>query len=208
MEFQFSCARAFRIEDSGGPQVACIDDSIRYTRDLYGRTEQIRHVLETMGVASAKAQGLRGAITSLDRLLSDQRIYVLADASHVYGFLKVGPKKLFIEHRGMVEMTPLCVLDFYVNEAVQRTGFGRLLFEKMLEAEKSTPAQLAYDRPSPKLLGFLKKHFSLSAYTPQNNNFVVFHRHFEEMREIAGKRRGNGAMRDAPTRARSFALGV
>ena len=37
-------------------------------------------------------------------------------------YSKVGPKKLFIEHRGMVEMTPLSVLDFYIHESVQRGG--------------------------------------------------------------------------------------
>eukprot|EP00961_Rhodomonas_salina_P010200 137123-Rhodomonas_salina.3 len=34
--------------------------------------------------------------------------------------------------------------------------------------------QLGYDRPSPKLLGFLRKHFNLSEYDPQPNNFVVY----------------------------------
>merc|ERR1719313_3310612 len=135
-----------------------------------------------MGVLSARAQGLRAAITSLEKLQSDQRIYVLAEESRVYGFIKVGPKKLFIEHRGMVEMTPLSVLDFYIHESVQRGGLGRALFEEMLAREKTAPALLAYDRPSQKLMGFLRKHYGLAAFTPQNNNF-------EELREKAGRRR-------------------
>ena len=44
----------------------------------------------------------------------------------------------------------------------------------MLKCEGSRPEKLAYDRPSEKLIGFLRKHFGLAKYVPQNNNFVVF----------------------------------
>jgi len=37
---------------------------------------------------------------------------------------------------------------------------------------------LSYDRPSPKLLGFLGKHYNLRKYVPQNNNYVVFDDYF------------------------------
>ena len=36
------------------------------------------------------------------------------------------------------------------------------------------PNQMGYDRPSNKLLSFLKKHYNLNNYVPQNNNYVVF----------------------------------
>lgn len=53
------------------------------------------------------------------------------------GLLKVGVKNLFI--RGGLgsyqEIKPLCVLDFYVHESVQRLGIGKELFERMLENE-------------------------------------------------------------------------
>ena len=65
-----------------------------------------------------------------------------------------------------LEIKPLCVLDFYVHESCQRSGLGKLLFEKMLKNEGKQPEELAYDRPSPKLLGFLKKHYGLSQYSP------------------------------------------
>lgn len=68
----------------------------------------------------------------------------------------------------------MCVLDFYVHESCQRMGIGKILFEKMLEYTKLHPAKFAYDRPSPKLLGFLRKHYNLTDYIPQNNNYVVF----------------------------------
>jgi alpha-tubulin N-acetyltransferase 1 len=48
----------------------------------------------------------------------------------------------------------------------------------MLEYEKQTPARLAYDRPSSKLIAFMAKHFGLKSYLPQNNNYVVFDEYF------------------------------
>lgn len=50
----------------------------------------------------------------------------------------------------------------------------------MLEAEGTTADQVAYDRPSPKLLAFLHKHYSLANYVPQNNNFVVYEQYFQQ----------------------------
>lgn len=49
----------------------------------------------------------------------------------------MGVKKLFIRNElgNMKEINPLCVLDFYVHESLQRAGIGKLLFEKMLEKE-------------------------------------------------------------------------
>jgi hypothetical protein len=34
-------------------------------------------------------------------------------------------------------------------------------------------------RPSPKFLSFLSKHYALSSYVPQTNNFVVFRKYFD-----------------------------
>ena len=44
----------------------------------------------------------------------------------------------------------------------------------MLAAEGRTAEAFAYDRPSPKMLPFLRKHYGLSEYAEQPNNFVVF----------------------------------
>jgi hypothetical protein len=49
----------------------------------------------------------------------------------------------------------------------------------MLQFENVEPKMLAYDRPSQKLLGFLRKHYQLANYIPQNNNYVVFNQYFE-----------------------------
>ena len=45
------------------------------------------------------------------------------------------------------------------------------------------PADLAYDRPSSKLVPFLAKHYSLSRIVQQSNNYVVFEDYFERSAE-------------------------
>jgi alpha-tubulin N-acetyltransferase 1 len=47
-----------------------------------------------------------------------------------------------------------------------------------LKEENKRPEKIAYDRPSPKLFGFLKKYYGLSKFIPQNNNFVIFDQYF------------------------------
>lgn len=77
-------------------------------------------------------------------------------------------------------MNPLCVLDFYVHESVQRGGHGKELFEKMLKYENAEPRKLAFDRPSNKFKNFLAKHYNLRNYVSQNNNYLVFDDYFED----------------------------
>jgi alpha-tubulin N-acetyltransferase 1 len=45
------------------------------------------------------------------------------------GFLKMGKKNLFIRNNiGTIkEISPLCVLDFYVHESQQRSGNGKVI---------------------------------------------------------------------------------
>lgn len=81
-----------------------------------------------MGMASSKAQGLPSIITSGSRLFtSDNRLYMRAENNKVLGMLKVGVKRLFIRNDSgaIKEINPLCVLDFYVHESVQRNGIGK-----------------------------------------------------------------------------------
>lgn len=77
-----------------------------------------------------------------------------------------------------MQATVLCVLDFYVHESCQRSGIGRTLFEAMLATEGVHPAALAYDRPSPKLLAFVRKHYGLAHAVPQTNHFVIYRQFF------------------------------
>lgn len=109
-------------------------------------------------------------------MTSNEKLYMKCDESSVFGILKIGEKNLFYRdlRGGITEMKLLCVLDFYVHESCQRNGVGKWLFERMLRVEQVDPAKLAYDRPSAKLLGFLRKHYNLSKYIPQNNNFVIY----------------------------------
>ena len=97
------------------------------------------------------------------------------------GMIKVGEKRLFVfDHMGKYhEMSPLCVLDFYVHESQQRRGFGRKLFDYMLACEQVRVEHLAIDSPSEKCTRFLKKHYGFKQPIPQNNNFVVFPGFFE-----------------------------
>lgn len=70
------------------------------------------------------------------------------------------------------------MLDIYVGEKHQRGGIGKDIFETFLRYENKWPQRLAYDRPSGKLFGFLKKHYNLNKFIPQNNNFVIFDQFF------------------------------
>ncbi|EFJ48571.1 hypothetical protein VOLCADRAFT_90683 [Volvox carteri f. nagariensis] len=114
----------------------------------------------------------------------------------VLGGLKVGTKRLYVRTitADLVEIEPVCVLDFYVHESCQRKGIGKALFEHFLNADGCDPACLAYDRPSPKLLAFLRKHYGLQEYVPQSNNYVVFNRYFELNPTAASTSRGQGRL--------------
>ncbi|CAD8181919.1 unnamed protein product [Paramecium octaurelia] len=180
MQFNFLISKCMSVNENG---MTILNGSQQ-------RNPQLDEVITTMGEASAKAQNLKQVITSPTRFYqTDQKLYIKSEGKHCLGILKVGKKNLF--HRdlnGLVrEIQPLCVLDFYVHESMQRRGIGKELFEEMLRCEIIYPEKLAYDRPSPKLLGFLKKHYHLSNYIPQNNNFVIFSQYFENRQLIVNQ---------------------
>ncbi|XP_040399061.1 alpha-tubulin N-acetyltransferase 1 isoform X3 [Cygnus olor] len=142
MEFPFDVAAVL------GERVSVVDQHLRpagrrgpaHRGDL---EQQLRTVIDELGKASAKAQGLPAPVTSAARMESNRHVlYILRDAdgrgttkAAVIGFLKVGYKKLFLlDHSGAHnEAEPLCVLDFYVHESLQRHGYGRELFQHMLK---------------------------------------------------------------------------
>lgn len=94
------------------------------------------------------------------------------------------------------------MLDFYIDETMQRKGmilfiqgYGKQLFEFMLQVEFTQPSKLAYDRPSSKFLTFLKKNYQLSKYINQVNNFVIFEQYglrFLEIGKSLLKKDGKG----------------
>lgn len=144
--------------------------------------EKLDEIINQMGIASAKAQKLPTSITSGSKFWhTDNKIIFRVINNFVIGFLKMGKRNLFYRGFGgqIREIKPLCVLDFYVHENVQRGGHGRAIFDLMLNLYREKPEKLAYDRPSEKLLAFNAKHFGLKRYVPQNNNFVVYDAYFE-----------------------------
>jgi len=152
--------------------------------------QQVGCILDVMGEASARAQGLKQQITSGQRFrqTEGQTAYILIDREgnegkgSVLGLLKVGHKKLFLmDMEGKAnEMIPNCVLDFYVAERLQRSGLGKRLFHHMLAQENADPRFMAIDRPSSKFLSFLRKHYGLVSNIPQVNNYVIFSGFFKD----------------------------
>lgn len=97
----------------------------------------------------------------------------------VLGYLKYGYKAslyFYMPRTGRVVQKDrtLCLLDFYVLQTHQRRGLGKMLFEAFLKDTEVPPEMIAYDRPSPKLLPFLTRHFALTDADLQPNRFAVF----------------------------------
>lgn len=84
----------------------------------------------------------------------------------------------------MIEKDPCCILDFYILESKQRMGIGFMLLEQVLQVEKQRVSafdQCVYDRPSPKLLGFLKKNYKAIKENLQPNKFMIFDRFIDNL---------------------------
>ena len=178
MEFRFDCVQSLGCDQNG---FAILEGSYQ-NHIVPGYILFVKEILNSMGEASSRAQQLNTIITSAHKFfISNHRIFMKAEQNKVLGFIKVGNKKLFLRDRNYNyhEVNTLCVLDFYVHESTQRRGIGKQLFDYMLKFEKKMPTELAYDRPSDKLLSFLNKYFGLNNYIPQNNNYVVFDEFFD-----------------------------
>mmetsp|Transcript_25531 Transcript_25531/g.71828 ORF Transcript_25531/g.71828 Transcript_25531/m.71828 type:complete len:481 (+) Transcript_25531:175-1617(+) len=172
-------------------------------------TRLLGEAIDQMGKRSMKAQGLSRPITTYSQMMScDNRLFLSIGRGTVRGLIRVGGRQLFLRRTSdsdYTKVSPLCVLDFYVCENLQRSGEGKLLFEYMREHEGIDPGALGYDRPSPKFLAFLRKHYGLSSYTPQANFFVVFDVFWERRRNQSGsKREGSGDKRGRHLDASGF----
>ncbi|XP_014210502.1 alpha-tubulin N-acetyltransferase-like [Copidosoma floridanum] len=167
-----------------------IPEGFRGDRREYNECQRLlTRILDDMGEASAKAQGLNRVITSAIKLRdTDHIIYLMVDnqgnngLGSILGLLKTGAKTLFMfdENGYHYQVKPRCILDFYIHESQQRKGLGKGLYEFMLAEENLRPIKLAIDRPSEKFLAFLKKHYGLTEIIPQNNKFVVFKGFFDD----------------------------
>lgn len=192
---------AFNINDLLLDPITLVDDKLgpfrsRIKNDRYefaNKQSQLKTVIDHMGEASTRAQGLRAPITSAMKLQhSDHKLYIMKDSAAnngqgaVVGILKVGHKKLFLMDMQSVhyEVNPLCVLDFYIHESRQRTGCGKRLFEHMLKMEGRMVYHLAIDRPSHKFVSFLKKYHGFKNAIPQANNFVIHEHFFSDLQAV------------------------
>ena len=94
---------------------------------------QVAQIIDKIGQASARAQALPQVITTYIKFCTsgDNKIYIKAQGKKVIGFIKTGRRNLFIRNEigQFKEISPLCVLDFYVHESVQRGGYGKKIFE-------------------------------------------------------------------------------
>ncbi|RZF44240.1 hypothetical protein LSTR_LSTR003880 [Laodelphax striatellus] len=150
----------------------------------------VSEIIDSMGIASAHAQGVK-PITSAEKLRnSDYNLYLLADLEAnngngtVVGILKVGRKNLYVlDVMGKThEKKCLCILDFFIYESSQRKGYGKWLFDHMLHEENILPQEMAIDKPSEKFLAFLFKHYGLQTIIPQSNNFIIFEGFFDYLK--------------------------
>uniref|UniRef100_A0AC34RHD1 Alpha-tubulin N-acetyltransferase n=1 Tax=Panagrolaimus sp. JU765 TaxID=591449 RepID=A0AC34RHD1_9BILA len=151
---------------------------------------EIVRAIDRCGEASAKVQKLRKPVTSYDKILDSPDLHVLyifweqnGAFSKIIGYLKISKRKLYLRNvegcQFIVE--PICVLDFFVFEEFQRKGFGKALFDRMLEKEQVTPEKLAFDKPTLPLLNFLDKHYNLTNPVWQATSFAVFPEFFREL---------------------------
>ncbi|OHT08297.1 Alpha-tubulin N-acetyltransferase [Tritrichomonas foetus] len=136
-------------------------------------------LINEIGSSSSRAQGLPHIITTFSSFSSsDNILYILVDdtQTRVLGFVKIGPRHLFLWDRygSQHEMNPICLLDFFTYQTEQRKGYGRKMIDRVLNDLDLQMQQIPIDRPSSLCLSFMKKHFGLSEYVPQNNKFVVF----------------------------------
>ena len=179
MQFNFDCEEALDCDRNG---FAILDGSCQ-NRIIPGYRFYVKEIIDTMGQLSANAQQLESAVTSTSRFFpSYDTLIIKADKNRVLGFIKVGTKNLFLRDLffNYHESNTLCVLDFYVHESVQRKGVGKMIFDYMLNYENKHPASLAYDRPTLRLLSFMKKNYGLKDYMTQNNSFMIYEQFFNQ----------------------------
>ena len=148
--------------------------------------------LDILGIKSGQAQLLNGPITSVEKLAGSNHTITVCkstdgDTGYCVGYLKYGVKDLYFYHKNgkVTQSSPVCLLDFYVDDSMQRNGLGIDLFRHMLDAlsidppvssltTPITPKDIAYDRPSPKLIAFMRKHYNMMNPDLQPNRFAIY----------------------------------
>lgn len=172
MEFPFSVAQVFGLDEGG---VVALD-ARRYTALGAQGRERADRVMAGMGRGSMLAQHIPQQITTPHHVSAMGHVLFLAvSGNRCLGILKGGEKHLFMLDGAQEtqEMDALCCLDFYTHESTQRRGVGLTLFRAMEQYYGIKAEGWAFDKPSPKLLGFLRKHYSITGMRPQTNNFLM-----------------------------------
>ena len=181
MQFNFDCEEILDCDKSG----YSILEGACYNKITPGYKAYIKEILDKMGELSSKSQNLLVNITTTNKFFpSDQCLIIKADKNKVLGYIKVGPKKLFLRDRicNFHERKTLCVLDFYIYDTEQRKGLGKEIFDFMLNYKNIEPWELAYDSPTLRFLAFLKRNYGLENFITQENNFTIFDEFFQSNR--------------------------
>lgn len=109
---------------------------------------ELSDCLNELGLRSAIAQGLKAPITTTAKFLAsggspeEQSIFLaVEEGGRCVGLLKTGRRTLFVYNKlnKLHEITPLCALDFYVEETERRKGWGLRLFQAMLGRNAPAP---------------------------------------------------------------------
>ena len=181
MQFNFDCEEILDCNQNG----YSILEGACHNNIPPGYKAYIKEILDKMGELSSKSQNLLVNVTTTNRFFpSDHTLIIKADKNKVLGYIKVGPKRLFLRDRicNYHERKTLCVLDFYIYDTEQRKGLGKEIFDFMLNYKKINPGELAYDRPTLRFLAFLKRNYGLENYIQQENNFTIYDEFFESER--------------------------
>lgn len=154
-----------------------VPEGVSLYTDLTSAGKVLQSVVDAMGKLSQHAQGLRRPVTTFTHAKASNHMLVLAvEQRKLVGMLKAGQKKLFLRNTAgsLHETSPICLLDFYVEEGSQRRGIGTQLIQQLLQHTGLAAEDLALDRPSPRLLRFMHKQFGLSQPLEQENQFSVY----------------------------------
>ena len=181
MEFNFDCEEILVCDRNG---FSILEGSC-HNKIVPGYKAYIKEILDKMGELSSKSKNLLVNVTTTNKFFpSDHCLIIKAEKNKVLGYIKVGPKKLFLRDRicNYHERKTLCVLDFYIYDTEQRSNLGREIFDFMLNYKNIEPGELAYDRPTLRFLSFLKRNYGLENFITQENNFTIFEEFFESDR--------------------------
>ena len=146
------------------------------------RDNSLRPDVERLARLSAESQSLKHPITAWEKIReSSDQVYLLKENDFVTGYVRLGQRTLYLSPDPVsVELQPFsvyCVLDFFIQD--QRRGNGIFLMQKILTSSPNlSPEKLAFDRPSAKLVPFLRKHFGLLDLVEQPNKFVISRQFF------------------------------